>query len=431
MRKENYAAQSEKEMAEKQVGKAPRKNKQVVACDWLYETYGANLRFDDVARKPQIFEFKDINDTVGNWRYIGNQELCDMVIECNQCTGVNITSKEIKTVLESSRYIQHVHPLRAYLSGLKPWEGYDWLDKVAGQITLTDPERTDLWKRCFKKWFVAMVASWLDEDVVNHTVLVLIGKQGCGKTTWLEQLLPPEIRRYCCKLTSFQSMSKDQRLRVASSALINMDEMEAMGRHEMNVIKSVITTRNVTERRAYRSDDETFSRLASFCGSTNSRQFLNDPTGTRRWLPFEVEHILDPYNRDPKFEDIIYRGMYAQAKYLYENGFQYWFDADEIAELEDHNDEYRLMSTEEELVPLLFAVPADGKGEFMSNSEIQSSLLQAFTIKSPLDKGRISSTLRKMGCISGNIRINKQKTRGWYVYKRSAEEIKALKKTHS
>ena len=103
MRKENYAAQSEKEMAEKQVGKAPRKNKQVVACDWLYETYGANLRFDDVARKPQIFEFKDINDTVGNWRYIGNQELCDMVIECNQCTGVNITSKEIKTVLESSR----------------------------------------------------------------------------------------------------------------------------------------------------------------------------------------------------------------------------------------------------------------------------------------------------------------------------------------
>jgi hypothetical protein len=148
-------------------------------------------------------------------------------------------------------------------------------------------------------------------------------------------------------------------------------------------------------------------------------------------LPFEVEHILDPYNRDPKFEDIIYRGMYAQAKYLYENGFQYWFDADEIAELEDHNDEYRLMSTEEELVPLLFAVPADGKGEFMSNSEIQSSLLQAFTIKSPLDKGRISSTLRKMGCTSGNIRINKQKTRGWYVYKRSAEEIKALKKTHS
>ena len=67
----------------------------------------------------------------------------------------------------------------------------------------------------------------------------------------------------------------------------------------------------------------------------------------------------------------------------------------------------------------------------MSNSEIQSSLLQAFTIKSPLDKGRISSTLRKMGCTSGNIRINKQKTRGWYVYKRSAEEIKALKKTHS
>ena len=130
-------------------------------------------------------------------------------------------------------------------------------------------------------------------------------------------------------------------------------------------------------------------------------------------------------------EDIIYRGMYAQAKHLIENGFQYWFDADDIAELEEHNDEYRLMSTEEELVPLLFDVPAEGKGEFMSNSEIQACLIDSFSIKSALDKGRISSTLRKMGCESGNIRVNGQKTRGWYVYKRSAEEIRAFKKIHS
>ena len=67
----------------------------------------------------------------------------------------------------------------------------------------------------------------------------------------------------------------------------------------------------------------------------------------------------------------------------------------------------------------------------MSNSEIQACLMDNFTIKSPLDKGRISFTLRKMGCESGNIRVNGQKTRGWYVYKRSAEEIKAFKKTHS
>lgn len=417
--------------AEKQEGKKTQKNKQQVACEWMCETYGENLRFDDVAKKPQLFELRDINDTLGHWRYVENQELCDMVIECNQETGVHITDKEIKTILGSSKYIRHIHPLREYVNNLSPWKGYDWISQVAEQVTLKDPARTELWKKSFKKWFVAMVASWMSDEVVNHTVLVLIGKQGCGKTTWLEQLLPPEIRQYVCKMTSFQSMNKDQRLRLASYALLNIDELEAMTKHELNVIKSVITTRTITERRAYRWDDESFSRLASFCASTNSRQFLTDPTGSRRWLPFEVDTILDPHNRDPRIEDIIYRGMYAQAKHLIDNGFQYWFDADDIAELEEHNDEYRLMSTEEELVPLLFDVPAEGKGEFMSNSEIQACLIDSFSIKSALDKGRISSTLRKMGCESGNIRVNGQKTRGWYVYKRSAEEIRAFKKIHS
>lgn len=430
VKKKNFSASRQENSVEKQEGKQPKKNKQLVACEWVQETYGASLRFDDVAKKPQILELKDSNDMVGHWRYVENKELCDMVIECNQSTGVNISDKEIKTILGSSKYIKHVHPLREYVNNLEPWKGFDWIDQVAGQVTLKDPTRTDLWKRCFKKWFVAMVASWLDDEVVNHTVLVLIGKQGCGKTTWLEQLLPPEIRQYGCKMTSFQSMNKDQRLRLASCALLNIDELEAMGKHEMNVMKSVITTRMITERRAYRWDDESFARLASFCGSTNSRQFLNDPTGSRRWLPFEVEHIQDPHNRHAATEDIIYRGMYAQAKCLIENGFQCWFNEDEMAELEEHNDEYRLLSTEEELVPLLFAVSAEGKGEFMSNSEIQACLMDTFTIKSALDKGRISTILRKMGCESGNIRVGGQKTRGWYVSKRSVDEIRAFKKTH-
>ena len=59
-----------------------------------------------------------------------------------------------------------------------------------------------LWRICFKKWFVAMVASWMKDEVVNHQVLVLIGKQGIYKTTWLEHLIPPHLRAYACKLAN-------------------------------------------------------------------------------------------------------------------------------------------------------------------------------------------------------------------------------------
>lgn len=428
MRNDDFASQSEEKMAEKQKGKRPKKTKQEVALDFIVENYNGLFRFDEVAKKAQIFQLRDSNDTKGYWKNIENQDLSDMLIQCTQESGVNVSINELRTVLNSS-YIRHVHPLRDYVNGLEMWSGIDWIDRVASQVTLKDPNRTELWRRFFKKWFVAMVASWLDDEVVNHTVLVLIGKQGCGKTTWLEQLLPPEIRQYGCKMNSFGELNKDQRLRLGSYAMLNMDEMEAMTKREMNVIKSVITTKVITERRAYRWDDECFVRLASFCGSTNSRQFLNDPTGTRRWLPFEVESIQNPHNRDAGIEDIIYRGMYAQAKYLIDNHFQYWFDEEEIAELEEHNDEYRLLGTEEELLPLLFTIPAEDKGEFMPNEEIRTTLIETFNLKTQVSVERVSSIMSRMGFRKACHRINGVKTRGWYVHKLNIDEMAALKKT--
>lgn len=428
MRNDDFASQSEEKMAEKQEGKKPKKTKQEVALDFVLENYSNVLRYDDVTKKAQIIQLRNSDDTVGYWRNVENQDLSDMLIECNKQSGVNVSVNEIRTVLNSS-YIPHVHPLRDYVNSLDVLSGFDWIEQVASQVTLKDPSRTELWKRCFKKWFVAMVASWLDEDVVNHTVLVLIGKQGCGKTTWLEQLLPPEIRHYGCKMNSFGDLNKDQRLRLGTYAMLNMDEMEAMTKREMNVIKSIITTKVITERRAYRWDDENFARLASFCGSTNSRQFLNDPTGTRRWLPFEVERIQNPHNRDASTEDIIYRGMYAQAKYLINNHFQYWFDEEEIAELEEHNEEYRLLGTEEELLPLLFTIPPEDKGVFMPNEEIRTTLVDTFNLKTQVSVERVSSIMSRMGFRKATHRINGVKTRGWYVHKLNVDEIAALKKT--
>ena len=189
MRKKNYSASRQEDSVEKQVGKEPKKNKQMVALDFVVDNYAGILRFDDVAKKAQIFQIRDINENKGYWKYIDNKDISDMLIQCNQISGVNVSASELITVLNSS-YIQHIHPLRAYVDSLDGWNGFDWIEHVAGQVSLKDPSRSDLWKRCFKKWFVAMVASWLDDDVVNHTVLVLIGRQGCGKTTWLEQLLP-------------------------------------------------------------------------------------------------------------------------------------------------------------------------------------------------------------------------------------------------
>ena len=125
-------------------------------------------------------------------------------------------------------------------------------------------------------------------------------------------------------------------------------------------------------------------RVKSFCASGNRRDFLTDITGNRRWLPFEVESIQNPFHTI-----IPYERLYAQAKALVEEGiFSYWFDMEEMEVLEAHNEEFRAQENEEQLLPILFDVPAEGKGEFMTTAEISDRLATYGGIKKPMSIGK-------------------------------------------
>ena len=284
-----------------------------------------------------------------------------------------------------------------------------------------------LWRTCFKKWFVAMVASWMKDDVVNHTVLVLVGRQGIYKTTWLDHLIPPELRAYSSKLPLTGQITKDDRLRLCENGLLNIDELDAICGREMNIVKSLLTSTDINERAAYGRLKERRVRLASFCASTNNREFLTDITGNRRWLPFEVEEIQNPF-----YTTLPYELMYAQAKALVEQGwFEYWFDMEAIEELEMHNELFRAQENEEQLLPILFDVPAEGKGEFMTTAEISERLVSYGNIKKPMSTRRLGTLMGKMNFPKGQIRISGTCVRGWYVYKRENEERVNVKKLAS
>ena len=281
-----------------------------------------------------------------------------------------------------------------------------------------------LWRACFKKWFVAMVASWMNDEVVNHTVLVLVGRQGIFKTTWLDNLIPPELRAYSSKLPLSGQISKDDRLRLCENGMLNIDELDAMCGREMNIVKSLLTSTDVNERAAYGRLKERRVRLASFCASTNKREFLTDITGNRRWLPFEVESIQNPFHTT-----LPYERLYAQAKALVEEGiFSYWFDMEEMEVLEAHNEEFRALENEEELLKVYFAVPASDSmnAKFLTTAEISEKLISAGNIKRPMSLSRLGMILGQHGFIAS--RQGTPARRGWIVYERDSEEINAERK---
>ena len=293
---------------------------------------------------------------------------------------------------------------------------------LASNSSLRERSEADrLWRVCFKKWFVAMVASWMKDEVVNHQVLVLIGRQGIYKTTWLEHLIPPHLRAYTCKLANSNDLNKDERLRIAEFGLISLDEIDSMNNRELNQLKSVITATDVNERAAYAYTKERRVRLASFCASGNRRDFLTDITGNRRWLPFEVESIQNPF-----YTTLPYELMYAQAWALAQDPmFSYWFELDEIAVLEQHNQHFRDESNEEQLLDVYFAVPPTDAttAKFLTTAEISERLIYYGNIKKPMTLSRLGVLLSQKGFLS--VRRGNPSRRGWIIYERESQEVNA------
>ncbi|MBR2166786.1 MAG: hypothetical protein IJ920_00380, partial [Paludibacteraceae bacterium] len=400
-------------------------NRQEIVCDYIYDNLVQfdRLRHDVISNKVQIKDERVnelTNERFSLWRDITTSDINDIVCDCSAESGLQITAREVLAVLQSHR-IPDIHPLREYVLNCKPWtpDQPNWIGWLAQQVTVEgDDQAQTLWRTCFSKWFVAMVASWLKDEVVNQQVLVLIGKQGIFKTTWLEHLLPPELRAYGCKMANATQLNKDERLRIAEYGLIALDEIDAMGAKELNVMKSVITASDISERAAYGYTKERRIRLASFCASGNKQEFLTDLTGNRRWLPFHVVNIQNPFVTLQPYEQI-----YAQARYLIDLGFQYWFDMDDIQTLEAHNEDFRAQENEEQLLAVYFDIPADGYGTFMTTAEISDKLVTKGSIKKPMPLNRLGMVLQAAGYQSK--RINHGKIRGWIVRERDTEEINA------
>ena len=129
-------------------------------------------------------------------------------------------------------------------------------------------------------------------------------------------------------------------------------------------------------------------------------------------------NILNPFTIT-----LPYEAIYAQAKYLIDLGFQYWFDLEDIKSLEQHNEDFRAQENEEQLLAVYFAIPAEGYGTFMTTAEISDKLVVYGSIKKPMSLSKLGMVMQQQGFQSK--RINHGKIRGWLVRERGLEEVNA------
>ena len=403
-----------------------------------------SLRFNEITSRV---EYEIPADNTGAHRFmpVNDRIVNSLWSQMSTITRVNI--QDMYRVIESD-YVPIFNPFKEYLNNLpqitqtstdnvsdetgscKPVASQqqnlcesvqsvgekNYIRELAATVRVKGGEQEQmLWYRYLKKWLVSMVASWLSDDVVNNVILVLIGEQGAFKTTWFNYLLPPELRRYFYTKTNANRMSKDDLLTLAQYGLVCCEELDTMRPAELNQLKAVVTMPSIDERAAYAHFHEHRKHIASFCGTGNNPQFLSDPTGNRRWLPFEVESIRSP--RDNPFD---YDAIYAEAYTLYKCGFRYWFEKDEIQELNRHNRKFETPRLEQELVDLYFRRPGPEEvGEFMSVARALQIISAGISQKlNAVYTGRAFSEL-------GFNRVRTKRSRGFIVVCRTGEEMKA------
>ena len=307
----------------------------------------------------------------------------------------DVNVKKIWQVIDSD-FVPLYNPLREYLNRLPPWdEATNPILDLALSVTVKGgPDEQLLFYACLRKWLVGMVAGWLEEKTVNEEILVLIGEQGIYKTRWFEHLLPPELSDYFNSTSTFGKMDKDEILSLSQFGLICLDEIDALKSEAMSRLKWAVTTKAADTRKPYAHNSERRIHIASYCGTSNNLQFIDDDSGTRRWLTFEVESIRSPFEYPIRHKEI-----FAQAYALYLKGFHYWFEGKETDIVQLHNQQFEVPKPEQELVSKYYRVPAKGEAcEFVSATEIMQTI--GGLLINRLTANKLGRAMKAMGFVS-------------------------------
>ena len=359
-----------------------RTNQTILVRKYLNENY--DYRYNTVTDSPE-WKIKQDN----TFTPLNDYKLNSLAFEL-ESNGSSMPVDKIFRLLKSD-FVPLVNPIENYFNSL---EGYSTSSQMITKLAKTiKVENQDLFEKHLTKWLVSTVANSLTkEGCQNHTCLVLTGQQGAFKTTWLTNLCPPSLKEYIYT-GKINVESNDTLGMLAEFFLINIDDqLRNLNRKDENALKTLITLDSVKIRKPYDRLITKRPRLASFCGSINGNDFLTDPSGSRRFLPFEALSIDIEEARNLNI-DLVWHEAYR----LYKEGFQYWFSKDEIAELQGKNEDFSINETEYEFLMELYE-PVDKEDReaiFLQSSIIQSSLEKHFETK--LNTKKIGEALKKGG----------------------------------
>lgn len=321
----------------------------------------------------------------GNWERLQDRVVRSMLRDMRFSFGLKVNKTQVDETIDSD-FSKPYHPFEDYFQNLPEAKG-DHIAELAKTVTLSDESERGRFTEMLKRWLVACVGCALYRDHINETMLIFVGGQGGGKTRWFKKLTPPSLQDYFKKgLGNLED--KDSQVALSERFIILLDELVTLRKNDIEAIKSLTSESEVVVRRPYERRTEVLMRRANFAGADNNEDIINDPTGARRFLIFAIEETNYQHDIDIDL-------VWSQAYRLFEEGYQYWLDKEEIEVLNKANDRFQIKTTEEELIVKYFK---EGEDFFTA-----SDILRHINSEEGGDNGKAivlptnQVTLRKIG----------------------------------
>lgn len=317
-----------------------------------YEFRRNKLRGDMEYREQCSFCFR--------FRLVTDEVINTISIEA-QKEGIELWDRDVKRFIFSTATPSY-DPLDTYLGNLPAWDGKDRIRSLADSLAVEN----GMWRDRFYIWFLGVVAQWrqMDRMHANSVVPLIVGPQGCGKSTWCRSLLPPELREYYAESLDFSSR-REAEMALGRFALINLDEFDSISSRQQAFLKHLLQKPEVKIRQPYGQSIHSRQRYGSFMATCNNLDLLADPTGSRRFLCIELNGQID------NSRTICYEQLYAQALDALKRGERYWFTHEEEIAIMQDNRRFQQCPAEEQLLLQYYRKAESGEeGLWLSATEM-------------------------------------------------------------
>jgi predicted P-loop ATPase len=301
-------------------------------------------------------EFKMKSEVTADYRPLTQEALNSIIIHALR-EGLDevCNPKADITMYVNSEEVPMYNPVLAFLNDLPQWDGQNHVARLFSRIPGISSEQLAY----LSIWLRSAVAHWLQLDTMhgNEVVPVLIGAQGCGKTTFLRRLLPLQLREYYLDHLNL-SNKFDKEMALTNNLLVNLDELEAIRPSQHAALKQTLSKNKVNGRPIFGKAQDDRPRYASFVSTTNNPHPLTDATGSRRYICLTIPkgQFIDNAG------DIDYEQLYAQVLYeIRQLEAPYWFNNEEVARIQQLNLAYMQQQDIAEMVKACFRKPTDGE----------------------------------------------------------------------